>query len=69
MLSSEWHEATFQLFKESPSSVEIFDIIGSKLNEYIEQKGLNKILETSNGLASSYCGLSFKKDQLLYHCR
>lgn len=66
MISREWLEETLEYFKSAPNSIKIFDEIRRKLSE---NTNLNLLLESPEESVSSYCGIRFKKDQLLYHCR
>jgi hypothetical protein len=69
MISSNWLGKTFEFFKVSPNSTNIFDEIGHEFDKLLNANNFIKIIGSSEGSVSSYCGISFKKDQLLYHCR
>lgn len=60
----------FEIYKNDPISVNSFEIIGEKLEKLFEStQGLEELFAISEDSAGSYCGISFKKDQLMYHCR
>ena len=60
----------FEIYKNDPISVNSFEIISEKLDQFFEStQGLDELLAISEETAGSYCGISFKKDQLMYHCR
>lgn len=69
MLSKEWFEETFQIFKSSPNSINVFDFIREKVEVLLKEENFEQLITCSEDSVSSYCGISFKKDQLLYHCR
>ena len=72
MFEADWYEKTFELFKRKPNSTEIFELIGSELDSALKSLKFEQVAEgseDSSNSSGSYCGASFKKDQLLYHCR
>lgn len=69
MISPDWLSKNLKIFKNSPNSTNIFEEIGHELDILLKENNFDKIIGTSKGSVSSYCGISFKKDQLLYHCR
>lgn len=69
MLPEDWLEENFQIFKNSPNSTNIFDIIRKKVEVLLKEQNFERLIACSEDAVSSYCGMSFKKDQLLYHCR
>lgn len=65
-----WTENTFQSFKKDPISFDVFDKIHNSFEKFLEFNTFDKILDKDDeSTGGTYCGISFKKDQLLYHCK
>lgn len=69
MFGAEWSELTFELFKREPNSIKIFELVRAEIDKALQDRNFDELFEDSENSAGSYCGMSFKKDQLLYHCR
>lgn len=65
-----WNENTFQSFKMNPISFNVFEDIQKLFEEFLISNDFNKIFgKVNESTEGTYCGVSFKKDQLLYHCK
>ena len=69
MISSDWLAKTFEIVKFSPNFTSIFEKIENEIQYLFHDNNFDEIIGSSKDSVSSYCGVSFKKDQLLYHCR
>ncbi len=69
MFGADWYEKAFELFKNEPNSVKVFDLIRAEIDSALYSQGFDEFFAGSDDSTASYCGMSFKKDQLLYHCR
>jgi hypothetical protein len=64
-----WVDSGLSDYSSSPASLELFDKISTELDIFFKNSGLDDIIKIDESSISSYCGTSFKRDQLLYHCR
>lgn len=64
-----WLEAILENYKENPISDDYFEIVGGAVESFMNSCNLEESLDVSEGSLGSYCGISFKRDQLMYHCR
>lgn len=64
-----WLEETFEIYKNAPISHDSFGVVEEKIRNYFDDYKLEQLLDISEDSVGSYCGVSFKRDQLMYHCR
>lgn len=64
-----WIEGLFEKYKENPNSEDNFEVVRMELEAFMKSCNLEELLDISEDSAGSYCGVSFKRDQLMYHCR
>lgn len=64
-----WFDRGLSEYSSSPASLELFDKISTELDIFFKNSDLDDIIKIDESSISSYCGTSFKRDQLLYHCR
>ena len=66
---SNWFKTTFESFKDSLIDEGCFDQMKIEFEKFWDEIEFTNLMKESNDSSGSYCGISFKKDQLLYHCR
>ena len=62
-------EEAFEIYKNSPIDVDSFELVCGIVDNFLVNSKLENSLDLSEESVGSYCGISFKKDQLMYHCR
>ena len=69
MSTFSWLEDSYEIYETSPIAVNSFDLVGEKVELFLKNCNLEEFLGISEDSVGSYCGITFKRDQLMYHCR